>query len=142
MGQFLVKRADPIPTAVPTATSEGQWAPICIREYATPAATGMTAAPKAGLTRVTPVAKAAAAAEWPEGKEDPAYSGAHERNAGNCWGRGLKGKSAFSVPLAADATPSDTRPRVAARRGTPPLKAIAAATANQSRLLFALMESR
>jgi hypothetical protein len=43
---------------------------VCTREYATPAASGASAAPRAGLTIPTPAANATADAEWPLGREE------------------------------------------------------------------------
>ncbi|MCE3613222.1 hypothetical protein LXJ57_25165, partial [Escherichia coli] len=53
------------PIAEPSTTSEGQCAPVCTLEYATPIASGAKAKPNAGLVVATPVAKAIAEAECP-----------------------------------------------------------------------------
>ena len=54
--------AAPAPITAPPATSEAQCAPVCNREYPTPAATGASSAPAAGRSSPTAVAKATALA--------------------------------------------------------------------------------
>src|SRR5438876_7643178 len=65
-----VNSAAPAPIAEPKRTSDGQCAPVCTREYATPVAIGARANPTPGWTRPAPRVKATAEAEWPDGKEE------------------------------------------------------------------------
>ncbi len=65
-----VASAIPVPISIPAATSEGQWTPVCTREYATAAAIGATASPAAGDSIATAVANAAADAACPDGNDD------------------------------------------------------------------------
>ena len=141
---FRVTRAAPAPIADPKKTSEGQWAPVWTREYATPAARGASAAPRAGRTRPAPSTNATAEAECPDGMEELVGWGWTKRKTGRCSGSGRARGSSVLNPrfVTAEATACASTPCRAARRVLPGKRAITAAMPNQSLPLFAEAESR
>src|SRR6476660_1191568 len=140
---LLVTRAAPAPIAEPNSTSEGQCAPVCTLEYATPAATGAMTAPSTGCTSPVPRANATAEAEWPDGMDELVGCGCTKRNTGRCSGRGrARGSRVLKTSLVtAEATPWASSPWTAARLVRPGMAAATAATPNQSFPLLAEAES-
>src|SRR5438270_8579682 len=117
---------------------------MCTRPYATPAAITTTGNARAGDSSTTPVANAAADAEWPLGNDVVRGWRASWRRGGTSVSNGRVRRTAhFAGPLAtALATPSDISPRTAARRPSFPVSASAPATPNHSRPWLAPLVSR
>lgn len=110
------------------------------RDSATAVARGATAAPQPRDSRATPAAKAAAEAEWPDGKDVVIGCRFSCRVSGtlSSTGRGRRTVRLPSVLIVAEASASEATPRTAARRALGlRVAAIAAAVANHSTPWFA-----